>query len=299
MSNLEQIQSELKKLEKEIIETRNMNIKTDNNMRSLFAELKKVSGNQETSARKARIGHIGLYILFVLIFTVGGIVLSELRASLLEEKIEGLKTQIVVLKEENEASKTELQARDSAEKRSLHLIKLLEEKKRAEAVKEFNKIDRSKLSKAEVLLLEEKVKVFRMDLARKHYDQGVNQWRIGGDKSAVQELNVSLDYYKDPEYEGMLHYYLGLSLIRMKKLDEGIEHLKTALTLKLDKETADKIYIKISDTYNDASRYDESLRYMQSIPQNDMGYWTRQAINMKITWVKKQLAAQKKQTEAQ
>ncbi len=296
MSDFEAVQKELQKLEKEVIETRNMNIKTDNNMRSLFAELKKVSKNQTVAERKARIGHIGLYVLFVTAIAVLAIVLSNSRADTLEQKIVELNQRLEKTQKQAETYQREIDSRDTAEKRAFLILKLIRDEKKVKTVEEFRKIDHSRLSNVLVSLLQEKVDAFSRDLARKHFEQGASQWRIGGYKSAVQEFEKSQWYLKDTEYTGELKNYYGLSLIQIKKTDDGIRNLKEAIGLDLPRHVADAARLKIADTLIGGKRYDEALHYLKGVPQDQLGFYTRQAVNQKIRFVEQKLAAEKKAT---
>ena len=208
MSEYEELLSAIKGLEREIIEARNMNIKTDNNMRSLFAELKKVSANQQTASKKARIGSFGAYIIFVVILGAAAILLSNLNASVSEEKINDLTNRIRTAREETRSLKLGIEARDSAEKRSFHVLQLIRADKKKGAVGEFRKIDKGKLSKTELELLRERIDGFSSELAGIHYEKGVSQWRIGGYKNAIQEFEASLGYVEKPDFAAMTIYLL-------------------------------------------------------------------------------------------
>lgn len=285
---------EIKETRREVIETRNLNIKSDNNMRSLFAELKKVSDNQKRSEKKMRVSSIGAYVLFVIIISTFAIMISTVISGNYSEKIDFLNNNISVLNQEISVMKGDLGARDAAEKRAVYLLKLIDEKKKKEAVKEFRKIKEADLSVVETRLLKEKIDIFASELANKEYEDGVSQWRIGGYKSAIQNFETSLDYKKDDEYYGMLNYFWGLSLLQLKKDDEGIAKLKIAIDQKIRKDYREQSMLKISDTYMDDSRYKEALAYLDSLPLAELGYWTRQAVIAKKKYGKKRLDEQNK-----
>ena len=295
--------SEIRETKREVIETRNLNIKADNNMRSLFAELKKVSGNQKQAERKARISSIAAYLLFVAIIAIGAFYISGIRASSLQAKMDGLNDRIQRLEGEVRVHKRDLATRDAAEKSAIFLLKLIREEKKEEAVAEFRKVQTSGLSKVELELLKEKVDQFASDMAVKYYENGVSHWCIGGYKSAIQEFKTSLDYMKEMDHKGALLYHYGHSLLQLQKHEEGMEILKSAIAADPGKNLADKARINISDTYMKIKRWEDAINYMESLPMEQLGYWSKVAILNKIKFAK-QMAAKaaedrKKQQEKQ
>jgi len=292
-----EILKEVKEVRREVIETRNLNIKSDNNMRSLFAELKKVNENQKRSEKKMRISSIGAYVLFVVIISTAAILLSSIISGNYSDKIEFLNQRIAKLNEEISIIKGDLGARDAAEKRSVYLLKLIEDDKKVEAVKEFRKIQSNNLSVVETKLLTEKIAAFAKALARKEYDKGVGQWRIGGYKSAIQNFEVSLKYNKDEDYFGLLSYFWGLSLLQLKKHDEGIEKLKTAIAKEIRKDYREKAMLKIADTYLKSKRWKEAIAYLGTLKVEELGYWSKKAVIAKKKYGKKRLDAENKAKE--
>ncbi len=293
MNEIETLIHEMKEVKKEVVEARNLTIKTDNNMRSIFAEMKKVDANQKQAEQKARVNGIGVYALFAVVIGVAFYLLLSLQGSSLNDEIEGLQSELQRVSANAAATKLELDSREAMRKSAMGVYKLIQEKDKENAVVEFKKLNREKLSEVAFRLLEEKIGVFREELARKHYDQGVQQWRIGGYKSAVQEFGLSKDFLDKSDYSGMLSYYRGLSLLKLKRNDEGIESLKEAVAAGIEKEPSDKARLEVAEAYIGAKRYDEALNYLKGLPQDQLGYWTRLAAQQKIKWVSQQIEAQR------
>ena len=295
MPEQDQLLKELNNLKTEIIEARNMNIKTDNAVRSLFAEMKKMSGNQETAERKMRLSSIGAYLLFVAIIATAAFLLSGIQSSLLEGRIETLNAELANTKNKIKSLTLEQESREAAGKGAAYLLKLVRSGEKVKAVREFRKMDTAKLSKVEHLVLEEHINAFRVDLAKKHYDSGVKQWRIGGYKNAIQEFETSLGYLKNAEHKGLLRYHLGLCQLQEKNIDVGIDSLKAAISAGIPRDLSNQARLKIADTYINAERYQDALDYMKGIPDEAVNSWTRYAIANKIFIVKKKLDARKQQ----
>lgn len=299
MNEIENLKNEIRELEKEIVETRNVTIKADNTLRSLFAELKKVSSQQKDAERRAKVGSIGAYVLFLLVMAIGAYFLVRFSVAGHEEKVQAMSKDLAAARATADAATLELDSRNAAEARLLQLTKLLREGKKKEAVEEYRKVDQSKLSKVELELLDERFMILRRELSKMHYDQGVAHYKMGGYRTAIQDFNLSLDYLQATDYETELRYMRGLCLMQEKKYDEAIEDLKAAMEKGLARNLADPLRMKIADALIDGQRYEDAINYLEGLPVDTLPSWFRQDITMKLNVAKHRLALKKEKEEAQ
>jgi len=282
LSDLEQIHQAIKQMEREVIEGRNVNIKTDNNMRSLFAELKKLTTNQERAERKMRLSAFSSYALFVVIMAAAFFIVQRIQVGDLTKEMDDVKQRLAQTQAQLDTQRLALEERDAAEKRAVYVFNLIRDGKKAEAVDEFRKIDTGKLTVAEVGLFKMQIDDFAQELARKHYDQGLAQFRIGGYKSAVQEFEASLSYVAKPDYYALLCFHLGLSQVQGKQIDAGVENLKKAIEAGLSREMADRARISIADALVGADRLEDAVAYLESVPLDACGIYVRADIQQRL-----------------
>ena len=64
---------ELARLREEVVNTRNVTIKTDNVIKNLSAEVKAITDKQARQERKTLINSVAAYFLFVVLITGGSI----------------------------------------------------------------------------------------------------------------------------------------------------------------------------------------------------------------------------------
>jgi TolA-binding protein len=298
VSDPQEIINEINELKREIIEARNMNIKTDNNMRAMFAEMKKITTNQKIAERKARVSAIGAYVIFVVVIAAAAIWASGVKASQLETIISGLNERVETFIKESEGLKSDIETRQAAEKRAVFLLNLIRENKKEEAVKEFRKTEMAAFSKVEAELLKEHIDAFAEELAKNHYERGVAQWKVGGYSSAVQEFEMALDYQPGMKDRGSLSYFMGLSLVQLQKTEAAIKALKDAIASDIRSDWTATARMKIIEVLMKDKKWSDALTYMESLPLDQFNIWVRQEITQKITFVKQKLEAKAKE-EAQ
>lgn len=297
MSDLQQITNEIADLKREIVEARNMNIKTDNSMRALFAEIKKVTTNQKSAERRARFASLGAYILFALIIGFAAFWVSGVKASQLSLIIDDQKTALAGLQREVETLKADIETRHAAEKRAVFLLNLIREEKKDEAVREYRKTEMASFSRVESDLLQERIDAFAKELAKRHFERGVSQWKIGGYASAVQEFERALDYQPDLEDYASLQYFMGLSLFQTRKYEAAIAALRTAISSEVKLDWSSNARVKIAEALIADKKLEEALLYMEAIPNEQLRPPARQEITQKIAQAKRQLARQREEAK--
>lgn len=295
---MERLEHELNELRKEIVEARNMNIKTETTLRGLFAELKKVSANQQNAQKRARLHTVATYVIFVLVIGAAAFYLNRMMTANLQQEIERQGQALNTAGNQVRELRLILEGHSAAEKRVTFLLKLVKEGKKEEAVEEYRKIDQIKFSEAEQLVLKEKFEIILAELAKKHYDAGMNQWRIGGHKSAVMEFNLSQSYKSDTDYMPSLLFYRGLSMYESKRFDEAAESLKNALAAGLSKLDIDTARLKCADAYIKGGRFEEAIKFIEGLPLEQMTTWNRQNVQMKMTQAKEGLLRKQSMLEA-
>jgi len=289
--------SEFKALKQEVYETRNMIIKTDNNMRSIFAEIKNLAQKQDEHLSRTKYMSIGLYIILVIILIAGGILLSNLRASNLEKDIDLLQTERNQLRSSLGQAELALESFQATDMRAMKLLELVDHRKRKEAISEFEKLDRKSLQESALSLLIKEVEKFKQELAEEHFKAGISHWKIGGFKRAIQELQLSSSYAIKNDFQNLLNFYLGHSEYKLKKYDEGLTHLLRSLELDKEHDMAQTADYSIGLIYVESKQWQKGIDFFQNLLQRRRMGGFRILILNNIKLCQQKLAAEKRKKE--
>ncbi len=272
------LQDDLRELKKEVIETRNMNIKTDNRVQGLFGEVKKISAAQEDFESRWRKSTIGAYILFLLVVSAAAVVIMELRVNAFKLEVEKLENQLATLTEADRQKKLVLDARDAADVAADNVLRLIRDKQQETAIKEFDKLDKERLTPAAWAMLEEKVEELRLEMADKHYKKGLADKKIGGYTSAIQEFDVALNYHPHPRNHALILFHKGESLYKKKKYEEAINVLQESLKLDKKHDQAPMAELLIGLSYEENGECDKAVKHLDGLLSKNWGHIYRGSI---------------------
>lgn len=213
---MERLEEVLRELNQEMIETRNLTIKTDNSIRNLAGEIRELSKEQDNFKRRTVVNSVAAYVLFALL-SFGGLFLF-FRASMSQKSAEkqlaaesgrSLEGRVVSLEEE-------LERRQAAERTAYEFYQLLANGSKQEVVERFPEVQGSLIDRATVELFRREVDRIRQELANEAYSEGTRAFDDERWEQARDSLLSSLSYQEFAPYTPELHYQLGESLFRIE-----------------------------------------------------------------------------------
>ena len=207
---------DLSLIKRESLDNRNAIVRMENQLRSTIGELKRVAQVHEQLRSSYRYFTVASMVLLSTVLIAAGVVLSEVRAGFLEDKIAVLEDKIALDAEQVRDLELLIEKRDSADLKAMQILKLIQEERNELAVKEFQKLDQAETMRSSYKLLSLKVEELKRHLGEEHYHEGLKHFKIGGMKSAVQEFDISLKYYPNPEYLAKLYYHRGQAYHALK-----------------------------------------------------------------------------------
>lgn len=222
------ILEELARLREEVVNTRNVSIKTDNLIKNLSSEVKEITQKQRQLERKSFFNSVVAYIIFtVLIFT--GLYLTfdarlekhQADQALFEKKEAAYKNELTQLK-------SDLGRWQQIERELLEFERLVREGNKEQAVAKFASLRRVRFSG----LLEDLIVRFKAEVAKEKYDAGLELFEQGAFNKADEAFLKSLEYNAEPDYLGNLLYHQGMSALRIKDFPRAAELLRQALGFK-------------------------------------------------------------------
>lgn len=228
---------ELARLREEVVNGRNVTIKTDNVLKNLGAEIKAITDRQGQLSRRSWINSVGAYLLFVGL-TFSGLYLTfqarlekqQVDRTLFEKKEAAFKQQVAELN-------AELGRWKQIERELLEFERMVRDGNKEQAVAKFSALRRVRFSG----LLEDLVARFKAEVARDKYDLGLDHYRKGTFDKADEAFLKSLEYDENPAYLTELHYHQGMSALRMKDFPRAADLLRRSLDDRLPKKTLAEI----------------------------------------------------------
>ena len=216
---------ELARLREEVVNTRNVTIKTDNVIKNLTGEVKAITDKQGRQDRKSFINSVAAYIIFVVLIA-GGLFLSfEARL----EKYAADRALSAKTEADFKLRVSELEAElgqwKQIERELLEFERLVRDGNKEQAVAKFSRLRRVRFAG----LLEDLIVRFKAEVAQDKYDRGIELYEQGSFDKADEAFLKSLEYSEEPKYKGHLLYMQGMSALRLKDFPRAAELLRTAL----------------------------------------------------------------------
>ncbi len=224
---------ELARLCEEVVNTRNVTIKTDNVIKNLSAEVKAITDKQAHQERRSFINSVGAYFLFVILIA-GGLYLS-FDARL--EKYAADRALFAKTEADYKLRISELEAElgqwKQIERELLEFERLVRDGNKEQAVAKFSRLRRVRFAG----LLEDLIVRFKAEVAQDKYDRGLELFEQGSFDKADEAFLKSLEYNEERKYLGTLLYFQGMSALRLKDFPRAAELLRKALTFRHPRKT--------------------------------------------------------------
>ncbi len=186
------VDEEIHEIKKEIIESRGLVIKTNNLVNSLAADIKSIARRQATYERRFQWNGAVAYVLFATLSFVGLKLASDTRIGEIEAGREAAERRAAELERELSEGSRRIEERSRAELEAQRFYELIRQRKRAEVVERYPKVTKLKLSPAEAAFFRDAVEQFRVDLALKAYQQGLDLMRTGRHAEAADRFQEAL-----------------------------------------------------------------------------------------------------------
>lgn len=219
-------------LRKEIIEARNLIIKTDNLLKNLHAELKKLGTRQEEQERRHWMTSVTAYVAFAVLAGVGAIAYARAEVRTAREEAQSSEAHAVGLQKEAEKIKAGEQSRRDAAERAMRVYELLSSEKEGpglnQAMAQAMHLDRSQLSTLEARAIDDRAAGLRQKAAEAALAAGTNAFRRQDWKGVSEQLGryVELEAkVSDPQ----VWYHLGTSRMQTKEFAGAIVPLENFL----------------------------------------------------------------------
>jgi TolA-binding protein len=222
------MEKELSELRKEILESRNLVIKTDNLLKNLQADIKQLSRRQEDIAKRNWIGSALAYAVFTALAVGGAALYTNARLATTHDEAASADRQIHELQVSLSTLQQDQTARKSASDMAARAYAQVSEGDpgaRLKAAAALGSIDRSKLSALESRSLDDRARQLHDELASTALESGRAEFHRNDMKQAAADLERYLQMAPDGPDAIQANYMLGTALHESKDFAGSIEPL--------------------------------------------------------------------------
>ncbi|MBS2025855.1 MAG: hypothetical protein JST92_25925, partial [Deltaproteobacteria bacterium] len=173
----------LNDLRKEVVEARNLVIKTDNLLKNMHAELKKFSVQQDEFRKSRMWSSAGAYGLFALICVLGAVFFAQSQGSHEREAAKAAEERARLEVQKAEVAQKQLKDKADASERALHIYDSLSSEKEGSgltaAIANAARYERKQLSTLESKAIDDKLMLLRERLSSAALEKGQSAFRRG------------------------------------------------------------------------------------------------------------------------
>jgi tetratricopeptide (TPR) repeat protein len=218
----------LDEVKREVIESRNLVIKTDNQLKNLYAELKGISKRQEDFQKRSWISSGAAYLAFVGLCLAGVIAVTNARASSANGERDRLEKQVAELKSELEKQKAAEAERAGAERAAVDVYRMLTQlpgDERLKGVDALAKLDPAKVNPFLRQVLLDRATALRKEVGANFLERGRAAFRRQDWPGTLEELKrvLAMNPLEDDAVEAS--FYVGDALFQLRKYEESIPYL--------------------------------------------------------------------------
>ena len=216
---------ELSEIRKEVIEARNLVIKTDSLLKNLHAEVKAIGKRHEDLQKRQWLSSGVAYAIFAALCVAGAVMVSSARSSNTTAERERLEKTVAELTTQLEKQRTELTAAQGARRQAAEVFRLmttLPGDERLKGVDELAKLDTSKLSQLESDALKDKADQLRREIGDAAFERGKAAFRRNDMKTAIEEISRFMAMNPPEAQRIEASFFLGVAYNMERKHEQAV-----------------------------------------------------------------------------
>jgi TolA-binding protein len=220
---------EMAQLRKEVIEARNLIIKTDNLLKNLHAELKLMGRQHDEQEKRHWMTSVTAYIAFAVLAGVGAIAYARAEVRTARDEAQANEARAAALQKDGEKIRSADAARREAGEKALRVYDLLGSEREGpglnQAVQQALHLDRNLLSALESKTIDDRTAGLRVKMAAGALDRGQKAFRQQDWHTASQELGRYVEL-EPKEAEPIVWFHLGNARVQVKEYQGAIVPLE-------------------------------------------------------------------------
>ncbi|HEX4475868.1 MAG TPA: tetratricopeptide repeat protein [Polyangiaceae bacterium] len=236
---MDEFESELQEIKREIVESRSLTIKTNNLVNALAADVKSISKRFQGYERRLAWNSATAYAVFVALSLIAGKLLFDARVDSVRAQTKDTRDLADKLDKELKITETRDEARTRAERRAADYYSLIAQNKRREIIDQYDEVSHMELSRTERLVFDAALERAKNELSVVAYQTGLDYVRTARWHEAEQAFRDSLNYKSDAAHSSEARYQLSITLRALGRQREAIPMLIELSEASADKEVVD------------------------------------------------------------
>ncbi|MBI3181940.1 MAG: tetratricopeptide repeat protein [Myxococcales bacterium] len=252
----------MEEIRREVIESRNLVIKTDNLLKNLHAELKMVGKRQEDFQRRQWLSSAVAYALFAVLCAAGSMIVASARIKAAGAEKERFEKQIAELTAAVDKLRAESAASGQASRGAAEAYRMMgtfQGEKKLEGVEAMRQVDPSLLTPLEKRALADRAELVRRELGQGALERGKAAFRKQDYPAAVEELGRFMAMNPGQEDSLDASFFLGASLLQVRKPQEAAAHLARFVSGDKKSKTRDYAMLLLAQAYEQTQQFDKAL----------------------------------------
>lgn len=272
---MERFEELVRELHQEVLETRNVSIKTDHSLRNLTSDVKQIARRQQSYERRLLFNSVGAYLIFAALTFAG--LLTFFRASIARTELdhELAAEQRASLEEAVSNLEAELERRRQSEREAWEFYELLVSGRRSEVVERWPAIQGRLLDRATIELFRREVDTIRHDLALEAFELGNTHVNNERWEDARDAFTASLTWVEYAPYTPDLHFQLAETLYELDDHAAAVRYFDLSIEAgELTRQESIRAYFHRAESLQASDRPREALEAYRLFERRyDGHYW--------------------------
>jgi len=253
-------------IRKEVIEARNLVIKTDNLLKNLHAEVKAIGKRHEDLQKRQWISSGVAYVLFAALCIGGAVMVTSARssgASAERERLEKTVTELTAQLDKQRVDQTAVQTAQRSANEVFRLMTTLPGDERLKGVDELVKLDTSRLTALERAALNTQAILLRREIGDAAFERGKAAFRRNEMRTTIEEMARFVAM--NPPQEQLLDasFFLGVAYNNERKHEQAVPLLARFVTGDKKSKTRDYAMLLLAQSYQETNDLEKALSTVQ------------------------------------
>ncbi|WP_309897477.1 outer membrane protein assembly factor BamD [Archangium sp.] len=254
---------ELSEIRKEVIEARNLVIKTDSLLKNLHAEVKAIGKRHEDLQKRQFISSGVAYAIFAALCVAGAVMVSSAKTSTAGAERERLEKTVAELTSQLDKQRGEATASQNAQRAAADVFRLmttLPGDERLKGVDELVKLDTTKLTALERQALTDKAAQLRREIGDAAFERGKAAFRRNDMKTTIEEMSRFVAMNPPAEQLMETSFFLGVAYNMEKKHDKAVPLLARYIESERKAKNRDYAMLLLAQSYQETNQYEKSVQ---------------------------------------
>ncbi|XSF12547.1 tetratricopeptide repeat protein [Myxococcus faecalis] len=288
-----EIDKELADLRREVVEARNLVIKSDNLLKNLHAEVKAVGKRHEDFQKRQWISSAAAYVLFAVIAVGAAVMITSARSSSATNERERLEKMVADLTGQLEKQRADTSAHQTAQRGAAEVYKMMTSlpgDERLKGIDALMKLDTSRLSSLERQALNDRASSLRRETGDVAFERGKIAFRKNEMDQVVAEMERFLAMNPPNEQALDASFFLGTAYNQLRKHDKAVPLLARFVEGDRTSKTRDYAMLLLAQSYQEVGQMEKALETARDAAGSYLNSQYQQQFRSRIAMVKRAMS---------